>query len=117
MAGKTKISELRQFTLATLLFPFGLYAIDDLQGHTMFAGSCADPVFRDYVALAFDAVVKGVFIDVLESFQVNLYTCKAAKTYANGAALLLIRSYSTYVLIWAVVSWVKSRYRHEEPRA
>src|SRR5262245_17659424 len=54
----------------TIYFPVGLEALDRLQGGVMFAGSCVDPLFRDYAALSFDAVLKGTFIDLLDAFQI-----------------------------------------------
>jgi len=65
--------------------------------------------------VSLDAIIKGVLVDILESFQTNLWTCKPAKTWVNGMCLLVIRAFSTYILVWAAITLVKRRWLEELP--
>jgi hypothetical protein len=103
------------------VWPIGLVMLDQARGVTIFGEQCPTASLSDYSYFVLDNFAKGALIDVLQSFNIDLYRCAPVKSnlYVSLCNLFL-RSYMTYIVVWAFLGiWVrraskKARMRHRE---
>jgi hypothetical protein len=93
--------------LTTIVFMLSLAALDAFTGGVILDTSCSSRTYREYGWFVLDSLAKGTIVDLLESFEIDLYRCPPAKTIYAKAATFLIRSYSTYVVVWWLFRFMK----------
>ena len=65
--------------------------------------SCAQPRMIDFTWLAYDSIAKGLLLDFMESFHLDLHTdrCRPLKeSWGTSTIIFLLRGFSTYVVVW-----------------
>jgi hypothetical protein len=110
--GGTHMEALALVLLATPLLVVLL--IDVIMDADIFekTGRCAAPSVRDYYLYVSDNIAKGVLIDLMQSYGIDLFECRPKRSWEVGTLNFLIRSYSTYLVIWAAAQlWVAWRRR------
>ncbi len=96
--------------LALLSFPFLLLVVDWFWSHSILDPACGGRAVSDYFLLAIDNLAKGLALDLLESFHIDLYACPPrANSFIASSSIFAIRSFTSYILIYAVIKLYGSR--------
>ncbi len=83
-----------------LVFPVTLAILDRAVGLPILEASCRDGDVADYFLLAFDGLAKGAFIDVMESFRIDLHRCGYDETsWPESTADFAMRSFTTGIIV------------------
>jgi hypothetical protein len=94
------------------LIPHWVRMIDSIYDDMLFFPTCGTPTVRDYYLYVLDCLAKGAIIDLLDSFNINLYECAPAKgVFIVSMTTFLTRSLSTYVVVWIAITLLKAVWR------
>lgn len=90
--------------LSLLFFPSALFLADQMWGAQLFDPACGAARVPDYFLLAADGLVKGFALDFMESFHIDLFSCRAnPDSVVASTFVFLMRCFTSYVLVFAIV--------------
>ena len=73
-------------------------------GIQLFDAACPNPQMAQVTWLVIDSMAKGALLDLMESFHIDLSACAPNKaSWAASSIVFLIRAFSTYFVVWAVM--------------
>lgn len=101
--------------ILTLLVPFTwaivLHRLDDPANSFVFVDGAGG--VRDYMLFVADNVAKGALIDLLQSYDIHLWSKEPKRTFLVGTMNFAIRSWTTFCVIWSAVKlW--QHYSHRQ---
>jgi hypothetical protein len=96
------LAALTLFPSAYFLSAISLKYLDLQLGPFLFAAGCT-PHVSDYFYYVLDNIAKGAVLDFLQSFGINLWKCSPQRGVVVGTITFALRSYTTYVVIFALV--------------
>lgn len=92
-------------SVLAFLVPFSwgvvLHRLDDTATSFVFVDGAG--AGRDYLLFVADNVAKGALIDLLQSYDIHLWSKEPRKTFLVGTLNFAIRSWTTFFVIWSAV--------------
>jgi hypothetical protein len=86
--------------LAVLTLPLFLSAVATTFSLQLLDPACPTPRLKEYTWLVLDSVAKGMLLDLMESFHIDIHTCGPNdRSYVASTVVFLIRSFSTYIVV------------------
>jgi hypothetical protein len=94
-----------------LISPFAFLSIahalrlyEQVGGPFLFSPDCGPTSMSDYCFYVLDNIAKGAILDFFQSFDINLWRCPPRRgSFAVGVINFALRTFTTYVVIWAAV--------------
>jgi len=86
------------------LLPFTLFLTDSLIGWQLLDPSCSARHAPDYFWLTLDSFAKGVMLDLMESFHMDIYACGPNhRSLLTSTIVFGMRTFITYIVIFGIM--------------